>query len=276
MSWLGDVWKRNRNFVGNALKNVAPVVGALTGGLGGVAIGGLGAALGQATRKGSNIGDILKTGAQNALITSSAQKLGGEKLGSALKSAMRGSPTSGIPTIPVAPPTSPDMTIPGSPSPANISLGTQPGVLRLPPVRPQLGTMAPVNITAPVSEVTKQLAGMPGTVGPIGASPPTILPSSILSKIGQPSGAWSRTVDLIEKYPKVAELGLRGLTTGIEGIAGKGQRAAQERLLAAQAAQMEYELAREQESQRALQGLREQLAQTMPVFGTKRKHVWEE
>lgn len=71
----GDIWDRNRNFVGNALKNIAPVAGILTGGLGGVALGGLGAALGAGIHHGTNIGDIAKTGVENGMLTSGGQNL---------------------------------------------------------------------------------------------------------------------------------------------------------------------------------------------------------
>lgn len=71
----GDIWDRNRNFVGNALKNAAPIAGILTGGLGGVALGGLGAALGSGIHHGTNIGDIAKTGVENGMLTSGGQNL---------------------------------------------------------------------------------------------------------------------------------------------------------------------------------------------------------
>ena len=71
----GDFIDRNRNFVGNALKNIAPVAGILTGGLGGVALGGLGAALGAGIHHGTNIGDIAKTGVENGMLTSGGQNL---------------------------------------------------------------------------------------------------------------------------------------------------------------------------------------------------------
>jgi len=71
----GGFVDRNRNFVGNALKNVAPIAGILTGGMAGVALGGLGAALGAGVRKGTNIGNIAKTGVENAMLTSSGQNL---------------------------------------------------------------------------------------------------------------------------------------------------------------------------------------------------------
>ena len=71
----GGLVDRNRNFVGNALKNVAPIAGVLTGGVGGVLLGGLGAAAGAGIRKGTNIGNIAKTGVENAMLTSGGQNL---------------------------------------------------------------------------------------------------------------------------------------------------------------------------------------------------------
>ena len=64
MSWLSSFVDNNRNFAGNALKNVAPLL-ALTG-LGSIPAGyllaGGAGALGQGIKKGSNIGDILHAG----------------------------------------------------------------------------------------------------------------------------------------------------------------------------------------------------------------------
>lgn len=64
MSWLSSFVNNNRNFAGNALKNVAPLL-ALTG-LGSIPAGyllaGGAGALGQGIKKGSNIGDILHAG----------------------------------------------------------------------------------------------------------------------------------------------------------------------------------------------------------------------
>jgi len=77
----GDIWDRNRNFVGNALKNVAPIAGILTGGVGGVLLGGLGAAAGAGVRHGTNIGNIAKTGIDNAMLTSSGQGLASSMFG---------------------------------------------------------------------------------------------------------------------------------------------------------------------------------------------------
>ena len=64
MSWLSSFVNNNRNFAGNALKNVAPLL-ALTG-LGSIPAGyllaGGAGALGQGIKKGSNFADILHAG----------------------------------------------------------------------------------------------------------------------------------------------------------------------------------------------------------------------
>jgi hypothetical protein len=80
MSWLSSAWTRNRGAIGNALKNFAPVAGALTGGLGGLAIGGLGSALGRGIQPGAKFGDIAKQGISGGSIAYSGSKaLGGLK-----------------------------------------------------------------------------------------------------------------------------------------------------------------------------------------------------
>ncbi len=89
MSWLSDLghklghfadttWDHNRNFVGNAIKNVSPLL-AFTplGPLG----SGAAAALGQGMEKGSNLGSILKSGVSNAAIGAGAHGLYGAARG---------------------------------------------------------------------------------------------------------------------------------------------------------------------------------------------------
>ena len=75
MSWLSSFVDNNRNFAGNALKNVAPLL-ALTG-LGSIPAGyllaGGAGALGQGIKKGSNIGDILHAGVDAGSIGSGLQ-----------------------------------------------------------------------------------------------------------------------------------------------------------------------------------------------------------
>ena len=85
----GDIWDRNRNFVGNALKNISPVAAALIPGIGALAagaIGGLGSALGAGIKHGTNIRDIAKTGVENGLMAA-----GGNNLVSSVKGALASS-----------------------------------------------------------------------------------------------------------------------------------------------------------------------------------------
>lgn len=78
MSWLSSTFKRNRGWIGNALKNFAPVAGALTGGLGGVAIGALGSMAGRGIQEGANLGNIAKQGVSGGSIAYGGSKaLGG-------------------------------------------------------------------------------------------------------------------------------------------------------------------------------------------------------
>jgi len=86
MSWLSSFVDNNRNFAGNALKNVAPLL-ALTG-LGSIPAGyllaGGAGALGQGIKKGSNIGDILHAGVDAGSIGSGLQgaaQLGANAIG---------------------------------------------------------------------------------------------------------------------------------------------------------------------------------------------------
>lgn len=59
----------NRNQFGNMLKNVSPIAGAFTGGLGGLLLGGAGSALGRGVQKGANLGNILGQGASGAALS---------------------------------------------------------------------------------------------------------------------------------------------------------------------------------------------------------------
>lgn len=65
MSWVSSFLKHNRDFIGNAMKNIAPIA-AFTplGALGAGAIG----ALGRGIQHGANLGNIVKTGATDAAI----------------------------------------------------------------------------------------------------------------------------------------------------------------------------------------------------------------
>jgi hypothetical protein len=56
----------NRDQLGRALRVAAPIAGAFTGGLGGLALGGLGSAVGRGIEHGGNIGNILGAGALGA------------------------------------------------------------------------------------------------------------------------------------------------------------------------------------------------------------------
>jgi hypothetical protein len=78
MSWLSSAWDRNRNFLGNAVKNISPLL-AFTplGPLGAGAAG----ALGRSMQKGANLGSILKSGVSNAAIGAGAHGLYGAARG---------------------------------------------------------------------------------------------------------------------------------------------------------------------------------------------------
>lgn len=90
MSWLSETWNRNRGAIGNAVKNVSPLL-AFTplGPLGAGAAG----ALGRAIQPGANAGSILKSGLGNAAI-------GGGAAGLARGAGLVGNPMAqgGLPT----------------------------------------------------------------------------------------------------------------------------------------------------------------------------------
>lgn len=68
MSWLSNFWSHNRNFLGNALKNVSPAAFLIpgVGPLAAAGLAGAGSALGRGIQKGANVGDILRQGVQGA------------------------------------------------------------------------------------------------------------------------------------------------------------------------------------------------------------------
>jgi len=68
MSWLSSFWKHNRNFIGNALKNVSPAAFLIpgVGPLAAAGLAGAGSALGRGIQEGSNFGDIVRQGLQGA------------------------------------------------------------------------------------------------------------------------------------------------------------------------------------------------------------------
>jgi hypothetical protein len=92
--------EHNRDFLGNALKNVSPLA-FLIPGLGPMAAAGLGAAgsaLGRGIQHGANIGDILKQGAQGgAEAYGGAQGMNALKAAFAPSSSAAGTVASGVP-----------------------------------------------------------------------------------------------------------------------------------------------------------------------------------
>lgn len=111
MSWLSSFINHNRDFAGNALKNVSPLA-FLIPGIGPAAAAGLGAAgsaLGRGIQHGSNFGNIVKQGAQGG-----AMAYGGAQGMNALKTAF-------------APSSSAAATIPGVASPIPGAAGSMQG-----------------------------------------------------------------------------------------------------------------------------------------------------
>src|SRR5215831_2114786 len=68
MSWLSSFWDHNRNFLGNALKNISPAAFLIpgVGPLAAAGIAGVGSALGSGIEKGGTWGGALSQGLQGA------------------------------------------------------------------------------------------------------------------------------------------------------------------------------------------------------------------
>lgn len=99
MSWLSGLIDRNRNAVGNLVKNVSPLLALTPLGMAGSFVGG---ALGRGMQKGANIGSMLKSGASNAAIGGGANALKSAFIPSSAAGSApaygvgMGTPTSGI------------------------------------------------------------------------------------------------------------------------------------------------------------------------------------
>ncbi len=136
MSWLSSFINHNRDFAGNALKNVSPLA-FLIPGIGPAAAAGLGAAgsaLGRGIQHGSNLGDIVKQGAQGG-----AMAYGGAQGMNALKAAFAPS-SSAAATLPgVASPTPSASGMTSMQGPGSAALNLMQGAPQPPSMLSQIG-----------------------------------------------------------------------------------------------------------------------------------------
>lgn len=235
----------DRNQLGNALKNISPIAGAFTGGLGGMLLGGLGSAAGRGVQKGANLGNILGQGVSGAGMAS----LGESALGG-LKSAFGGGgalPVGGAPggaqsvaptgPSPAAWQNAVDTTsnIPG-PLTGGGGAGGGIGDSFAPKFTAQAGPY-----TGAIQGAGPQNTGMMGV--PTGASPASAAPKSFLSRAGS----------FIENHPTA-------ISGALQGIGGMAQADSSNRLRNAQAATAEEDLAERKRREIALEPLRRALA----------------
>ncbi len=71
--WLSAAWDRNRDFAGNAIKNISPALSFVPGL--GIPASFAAGAIGRGMQHGTNLGDILKSGVSNASIGGGARSL---------------------------------------------------------------------------------------------------------------------------------------------------------------------------------------------------------
>ena len=227
MSWLSTMFDNNRNFIGNGLKNIAPIAGILTGGLGGVALGGLGAALGQGLEKGSNIGDILKTGASNAAITGLGQGVYGGLKGAFAGSGAAGGAGGGAGEASTL---SGHVPMPSEAGALNGGLDTPMGQ----PFNPMSGV-----------KLTSNMGPPPGVVGPLSNYGPSSSgggfgsSADVMSKMGGGSG--TARPSLFDRATGFADRHMDAIGAGLKGIGGMGQNDAETRYMKSRTAQQDLQ-----------------------------------
>lgn len=255
MSWLSVFANNNRNFAGNALKNIAPLAGLIPGigTLGAMGIGALGGAVGQGIRKGSNIGDIVGQGIQSGGQAGAVQgikagigKLMAPKL--ALQTAAPGMATA-----------APGMaTVGGSAGVAEAAPGASllrgPSPFAAPFVPPPINGASAFGQTPGVAS----LQNLAGRGAPIIPTPP----ASFLSRLGAS----------IEKSPTGYGMGVQGLGKLATAPAESRRADAEIRALDAQTAANEYKTEQERRRDIALQSLRQQLSDSSPF--TQKPRDW--
>jgi hypothetical protein len=238
----------DRNQVGNMLKNVSPIAGALTGGLGGILLGGAGSALGRGVQEGSNFGNILGQGVSGAGLSA----VGSQGLG-----ALRGAFSGGGPATAGA-----GGVGGGVPSPTGIApgMGMEPGQAIA-----NVGNVAPAGSAGPglpapgmlgsgagngvrsLAPLTQGVGGVPSAIsggpGPGG-----------LARLAHGLGAGARAVGGFAKDNPTA------IGAGLQGIGHLASVGPENRLTNATAAQREYDLQIQRQRDIALEPLRRALA----------------
>lgn len=142
MSWLSQFVKHNRDFAGNALKNIAPL-SFLIPGVGPLAAAGLGAAgsaLGRGIQHGSNLGNILKQGAEGgAMAYGGAQGMNALKAAFTPGSSAAGTVAQSMPGMSVTPSATAPMAIQG---PGSAALNMTQGLGQAPSLMSRVGSAA--------------------------------------------------------------------------------------------------------------------------------------
>ena len=291
MSWLSVFANNNRNPIGNALKNIAPLAGFIpgVGPYAAMGLGALGGAVGQGIRKGSNIGDIVGQGIQSGGQAGAVQgiKAGIGKL-MAPKLALQTAKTAAAPVTQGAGYADPVTgQILGDVGDLGVELnkGASTGTTFSGPPRAFVPRGAGVAEAAPGANLLRgpnpfaapfvpppingasafgqtpgvaSLQNLAGRGAPIIPTPP----ASFLSRLGAS----------IEKSPTGYGMGVQGLGKLATAPAESRRADAEIRALDAQTAANEYKTEQERRRDIALQSLRQQLSDSSPF--TQKPRDW--
>lgn len=264
MSWLSVFANNNRNFAGNALKNIAPLAGLIpgVGPYAAMGLGALGGAVGQGIRKGSNIGDIVGQGIQSGGQAGAAQgiKAGISKL-MAPKLALQTAKTAAAPVTQGAGYADPVTgQILGDVGDLGVELnkGASTGTTFSGPPRAFVPRGAGVAEAAPGANL---LRGPNPFAAPF-VPPPIIKEPSWLSKLATN----------VQGKETAYGMGLQGLGKLATAPAESRRADAEVRALAAQTAANEYKTEQERKRDIAMESLRQLLSDNSPF--TQKPRDW--
>lgn len=241
MSWISQFVNHNRDWAGNALKNIAPAA-FLIPGLGPLAaagIAGAGSALGRGIQHGANLGNIARQGATGAAISSAGSGAMGllhGALGGGAAGATSGAATGGVQGVS-------GVASPGQLSGALDAAKAVPG-----PLSVGLTPSSAVGASGipGMSPLVAGQGGVPSAIGAYGGYTPSVGGASL-------GGAARGIGSFAKDNPSAIGMGLQGL--GHLATAGP-----ENRLTNARAAQTEWETEQERQRQIALEPLRRALA----------------
>ena len=267
MSWLSVFANNNRNPIGNALKNIAPLAGLIpgVGTLGAMGIGALGGAVGQGIRKGSNIGDIVGQGIQSGGQAGAVQgiKAGIGKL-MAPKLALQTAKTAAAPVTQGA----------GYADPVTGQILGDVGDLG---VELNKGASTGTTFSGPPRAFVPRSAGMATVGGGAGVGQaPGVASLQNLAGRGAPiikEPSWlSKLAANVQGKETAYGMGLQGLGKLATAPAESRRADAEIRALNAQTAANEYKTEQERRRDIALQSLRQQLSDSSPF--TQKPRDW--